>query len=846
MITHGGRLPEPTSRFVGRSQEAAAIRDVLTRARLVTLTGPGGIGKTRLAIRVAGEAVRTFPDGVFLADLSAARDAAGVVRAVAAAVGSRGQTGSRGQPSAGWLAGRLRGRRVLLILDTCEHVVDACADLADTIVHGAAEPVLLVTGRQPLDLPGEVVFRIPPLGVADGASEAVSLLADRGAAVPGFAVTPGTLPRLVDLCRLLDGMPLAIELAALRLRTADLDELLGWLPGHLRQLGVGRPAAGVARHQSLHASVVWSYDLCTPAERLLWARLSVFPGSFDLKAAEAVCGSGTLAFLPGPPRGVRGVVPPGDDRGSGTLAFLPDPPRRVRGVVPPGDDRGSGTLAFLPGPPRGVRGVVPPGDDRGSGMLAAAEIVDTLVALVDKSVVLREQDEGDAARYWLPRVEREHGAEFATDARVCAARHRGHYLDVAAAFAASFNGPGQPGLVAALARDEANLRLAFDGALAEGDGAMAAELAVACWPWLICTDRFGLVRSWLSAVSAGPRPPHRQFAGRLAWVTFIQGDAPTAGPLSDGPAAGPFARLLDGLAAAMDALRHDAYADCAARCDQLTAVLPADERWARGWAAWLGGVAAWFDGDRDTAAERLRSGLELLVPFGGELAVAQHLEAFAWLAEGAGDHRRTARLLGAADRIWQRLAVREGVRAPRFGLALLDAERDVAARQATDALGATRYTAEHAAGMALTTQAAAWNAVQAPPQARSGRGRAPAARQPGTVRGSGRAPGARPGGAGGAGSAAAAVPAQAGAAESAARWALLTAREREVAALVAGGLANKDIASRLVVSKRTVDAHIEHILGKLGYSSRVQIAALAAGQRDYGEGPPIPPPREPG
>jgi non-specific serine/threonine protein kinase len=205
---------------------------------------------------VAGEAVRTFPDGVFLADLSAAGDAAGVVRAVGAALGDRGQSGSRGQPTAGWLAGRLRGRRVLLMLDTCEHVVDACAALADTFVHGAAEPVLLATSRQPLDLPGEMVFRIPPLGVADGGGEAVSLLADRAAAVPGFAVTPGTLPRLVDLCRLLDGMPLAIELAALRLRTAGLDELLGWLPGHLRQLGVGSPAAGVARHQSLHASVV--------------------------------------------------------------------------------------------------------------------------------------------------------------------------------------------------------------------------------------------------------------------------------------------------------------------------------------------------------------------------------------------------------------------------------------------------------------------------------------------------------------------------------------------------------------------------------------------------------------
>jgi predicted ATPase/DNA-binding CsgD family transcriptional regulator len=824
LITQGGRLPEPTSRFVGRSQEAAAIRDALARARLVTLTGPGGVGKTRLAIRVAGEAGRTFPDGVFLADLSETRDAAGVARAVASALGGRGPAAPGGQPPAGRLAGRLRGRRVLLILDTCEHVVDACAALADLIVRGAAEPVLLMTGRQPLDLPGEVVFRIPPLGVADGGGDAVTLLADRAAAIPGFAVTPATLPRLVDLCRLLDGMPLAIELAALRLRGAGLDELLGWLPGRLRQLGVGRPAVAAGRHQSLHASAVWSYDLCTPAERLLWTRLSVFPGSFDLAAAEAVCGSGEVAAAAGPSRGT---------------------PRAVARD-----------------------------DGRSAGALRTAEIVETLVALVDKSVVLREQDVGDAARYQLPGMEREHGAEFATDDLVCAARHRGHYLDVAAAFAASFTGPGQPGLVAALARDEANLRLAFDGALAGGDAAMAAELAVACWPWLISTDRFGLARSWLSAVaaaSAGRRSPHRQLAGRLAaWVTFAQGDAAAetalpawagritppawagritppalAGRVTPPASAGPVAPLLDGVAAAMDALRHGAYADCAARCDELTAGLPAGERWARGWAAWLRGVCGWLGGDQDGAGDRLRAGLDLLVPFGGEFAVAQHLEAFAWLAEAAGDHRRTARLHGAADRIWQRLAVREGVRAPRFGLALLDAERDAAARQAIDALGTTRYAAEHAAGMALTSQAAVWNAVPAPPpQSRSAPGRPPGARQPGaSAPGTGPARTARSGA--GAGAMAGAVPGQAGAAEPAARWAILTAREREVAALVAWGLANKDIASRLVVSKRTVDAHIEHILGKLGYSSRVQIAALAAGQRDPRSGPSVPPPRKP-
>ncbi len=143
--------------------------------------------------------------------------------------------------------------------------------------------MLLVTSRQPLDLPGEMVFRIPLLeaGGPDG-GDAVRLFADRAAAaVPGFQVTAATLPKLIRLCQLLDGMPLAIELAALRLRAVSLDELLARLPGHLRLLASGRRDAAGDRQQSLRASVAWSYDLCSPAERLLWARLSVFAGDFD-------------------------------------------------------------------------------------------------------------------------------------------------------------------------------------------------------------------------------------------------------------------------------------------------------------------------------------------------------------------------------------------------------------------------------------------------------------------------------------------------------------------------------------------------------------------------------------
>jgi predicted ATPase/DNA-binding NarL/FixJ family response regulator len=817
LLTHGVRLPAETSRFFGRSQEGAAIKDALARSRLVTLTGPGGVGKTRLAIKVADELAQAFPDGVFLADLSAAGDAGGVARAIAAALGlpaRQGQADEDQQSQPDWLASQLRGRHLLLILDTCEHVVDACAVLADAILRGGGDPVLLVTSRQPLDLPGEVVFRIPPLAVGSDGGDAVSLFADRAAAAaPGFEVTADTLPRLVRLCRLLDGIPLEIELAALRLRAIGLDELLARLPGHLRLLASGRRAAVGDRHQSLQASISWSYDLCSPTERLLWTRLSVFADGFDLAAAEVVCGSEA------------------------------------------------------------------PGDDRGSGGLGTDDVLDTLVGLVDKSIVLRTADTG-AARYRLLAVVREQGAEQAADADTCAVRHRAHYLEVARAFAASFIGPVQLGLVAGLTGDWANLRLAFDGSLAADDAAMAMELATACWPWLVCTGRLAEASSWLTRaldqdrtkapvsermrVSAPPPPfplggaasreQPRLVATRLAvWLLAAQGDVAGAdalrgqlpgtwvgtgtgtgtrsgagtGALAPGAAiAGPLA----GLDGAFAALRRGALADCATRCDELAAGLPGGERWARGWAAWVKGLAGWFARDRVVAGVRLRAGLELLAPFGGELAVAQHLEAFAWLAAARGDHRRTAQLQGAADRIWQRLSAGEGVRAPRFGLALLHAERDRAERHARDALGAAGYAAEHAAGAALSTESAVRGAMpgtsaplrSGPAQQAVAVRQSPA--QPGPVPlGAGSGPGAS-----GGAEAGSADPAYGGDPAYAGRWELLTAREREVAALVAKGLTNKDIAARLVVSKRTVDAHIEHILSKLGYGSRVQIAALAS------------------
>ena len=199
------------------------------------------------------------------------------------------------------LLGFIRERELLLILDTCEHVIDACAALADSILREAPGVTILATSRQPLDAAGEAVLQLSPLPVPDpgadsaGKADAVELFAQRAAAaVPGFTVTPENLADVITVCRRLDGIPLAIELATVRLRALSLHQMAERIDDRLRLLTGGR-RSGTPRHQTLRAAIEWSYSLCTPAEQLLWARLSVFAGGFDITAAEAVCAGGELA-----------------------------------------------------------------------------------------------------------------------------------------------------------------------------------------------------------------------------------------------------------------------------------------------------------------------------------------------------------------------------------------------------------------------------------------------------------------------------------------------------------------------------------------------------------------------
>ncbi|WP_308122257.1 LuxR C-terminal-related transcriptional regulator [Streptomyces sp. WAC04114] len=299
-------LPAETTSFVDRRGELTQGRELLARARLVTLTGPGGVGKTRLAARLAARVRRAFPDGVRFVHLSGLHDPDLVPLAAADALGLHDRSA---QPALDALVEQVRDRRLLLVLDNCEHLAAACARLAAALLHGTEGVRILATSRHRLGLTEEHLLEVRPLPVPDPDADlsaadgypALTLFADRAAAVvPGFRLTPANRASVARLCHRLDGLPLAIELAAVRMRVLDVDQLLDRLDDRYRFLTTGSPAA-LPRHQTLRAAVAWSHDLCTLPEQTVWARLSVLAGSFDLETAEAVCADATPETVARPP-----------------------------------------------------------------------------------------------------------------------------------------------------------------------------------------------------------------------------------------------------------------------------------------------------------------------------------------------------------------------------------------------------------------------------------------------------------------------------------------------------------------------------------------------------------------
>ncbi|MGP8303126.1 ATP-binding protein [Streptomyces inhibens] len=277
-----GNLPAELNRFIGRDDELAMLVRQLESARLVTLTGLGGVGTSRLARQGAAILQDRFCDGVWLVELASLREPHLLDHAVAEALALADHSG---RPVRAALCDHLAERELLLVLDGYEHLVDACADLTAELLRRAPALRVLVAGRRPLGIPGESVRPLLPMNAAD----AIALFADRAASVvAGFAVEPSNQAAVAELCDRLDGIPLALELAAGRLRALSVDQVLHRLDDRFRLL-TGNARGTPPRHQTLRTAIGWSHELCTPEERLLWARLSVFAGQFDLEAAEYVC-----------------------------------------------------------------------------------------------------------------------------------------------------------------------------------------------------------------------------------------------------------------------------------------------------------------------------------------------------------------------------------------------------------------------------------------------------------------------------------------------------------------------------------------------------------------------------
>ena len=289
-------LPTQLNSFVGREKELADVKKLLQNAHILTLLGPGGTGKTRLSIQSASESLTEYTDGVWLVELAPILDPLLIPRTIAIAIGLREEPQ---RPVIDMLCDYLSEKKMLLLLDNCEHVVDACAHMADRILRVASNLRILASSREALGIAGEVTYRVPSLGLPDlnhlppveslSQYEAVRLFIDRASsAVPTFAVTNDSAPSLAQICHRLDGIPLAIELAAAKIRVLSVEQIAKRLDDRFRLLTGGSRTA-LERHQTLRAAIDWSYNLLPPLEQTLFCRLSIFMDGWTLEAAEYVC-----------------------------------------------------------------------------------------------------------------------------------------------------------------------------------------------------------------------------------------------------------------------------------------------------------------------------------------------------------------------------------------------------------------------------------------------------------------------------------------------------------------------------------------------------------------------------
>lgn len=501
-------LPHLLSSFIGRAREIAEVKRLLSANRLITLTGPGGSGKTRLAIEVAADMVTSFDDGVWFVDLAPLADAAFVPEAVAAVLGVREQ---QHQTILDSLTNALHSKHLLLVLDNCEHVIDACARLADTLLRTCPDLSMLATSREALGITGESARRVPPLSLPDpreklplfaelSRCEAVQLFVDRAVVVePRFKLNEANAVLIATICQRLDGIPLAIELAAARVKVLQPADIAERLNDRFRLLTLGSRTA-LPRHQTLHAAIAWSYDLLTEPERLLLRRLSVFAGGWTFEAAEAVCS---------------------------------DEESQTKFGGRKTNDKGS-EVSVRP----------PSGFALRNNVLRPDQVLDFLSRLVDKSLVIVDH-QGAATHYHLLETIRQYAGEklleSGEEARV-RDRHFDFFLQFAQAIECQLYGGDQ---FAALDRFHAeydNLRAAMDwwvaGADARGEDGLWLTGALR-WFWFI-RNLWGEGQIWYDrvlnksgSVPASATAARAQALNGAAMLTMMQFDLPRAKKLAE-------------------------------------------------------------------------------------------------------------------------------------------------------------------------------------------------------------------------------------------------------------------------------------------------------------------------
>jgi predicted ATPase/DNA-binding CsgD family transcriptional regulator len=732
---------------------------------LLTLTGTGGTGKTRLALALAATLRDSFADGIWFVDLSATIDPFLVTPAIAQVLGVR-EAGQ--QAPLETLKQAVRDRQLLLVLDNFEQVVTAAAEVAELLTAAPGLKVL-VTSRTPLHISGEHEFPVPPLGLPDptrpatseglSQSEAVALFIQRAeAARPDFQVTSQNAPAVAEICVCLDGLPLAIELAAARIKLLPPQALLGRLSNRL-QLLTGGARDRPVRQQTLRGTIDWSYGLLDEGEQMLFRRLAVFSGGCTLEAAEAIC----------------------------------------------------------------------------VGDAHDVDVLEGLAALVDQQLLRQEEASGEP-RFGMLETVREYALwrlENSSEAEELRQRHARHFLALAERAEPELRGPQQRAWLDRLEREHANLRAALGWVLERGEAETALRLSSALrWFW----EQRGYLGEglrWLEralAEGAGAPTPVRakahNAAGGLAWplqryeaaaahlqeclalgrtlgdqqlvaralgnlgsVAYERGDLVGTAALYEESLA-VFRELGDtqGVTIALSnlglvATQQGEYGRATALLmESLSLSRELGDEWRIALALANQGEVALRQGEHGEATARYGEALALFRSLRDPRLIAITLDGLARTAAARGQPARATRLFGAAE------AARE-----RIGTLVDAPERpvyDTAVAGVRARLGETAFTAAWAEGRAMSLE-------QAMDYALATEGPAPAT--------------------GGKGATEAADP-----------WVPLTPREREVAALVARGLTNRRIAEELVITEGTAELHVVHILNKLGFHSRVQIATWFA------------------